>query len=153
MSEAATAKDNGQPPPRWILKIVTRLHVLLNRISGGRLFNTLGGDEVCFVDMRGAKSGKQYTIPLMYVPWKEGVVLVASQGGAPKNPVWYYNLKANPDIDVRWREKSWQLRARLASDEEKTSIWPVCDEHYAPFAEYRQRTSRNIPIFICEPRA
>jgi hypothetical protein len=77
----------GAPPPRWVLKTFTGIHMVLHRLSGGRLFNTLGGDEVCFVTMKGAKSGRSLTIPLMY----------------------------------------------------------------APYAEYRTRTNRDIPIFVCEP--
>jgi deazaflavin-dependent oxidoreductase (nitroreductase family) len=139
-------------PPRWVLKLVSRTHTLLNRITAGRAFNTLGGDEVCFVTMTGAKSGRRITMPLMYVPHGQGVLLVASQGGAPKNPFWYNNIARNPDIAVRYRGKDMKLRARLATPEEKPSLWPVCDAAYAPFVDYRARTSRDIPIFVCEPR-
>lgn len=148
---AAAAKDPGKAPPRWAVKAWTRVHVFLNRASGGRLLNTMGGDEVCFVTMRGAKSGRTLTIPLMYVPHGEGVLLVASLGGAPRNPVWYGNLVAHPEIEVRHRGRRMKLRARLATPDEKSALWPVCDRHYAPYADYRRRTSRDIPIFVCEP--
>ncbi|MFP6665364.1 MAG: nitroreductase family deazaflavin-dependent oxidoreductase [Deltaproteobacteria bacterium] len=151
MSETEKETAKGRQPPSWILKLVTRMHVFLHRASGGRMFNTLGGDEVCFVDMTGAKSGRLLTIPLMYIPYEKGLVLVASLGGAPKNPVWFYNIKKNPDIEVTHRGQRWKLHARLASSEEKAVIWPIADSHYAPFADYRKRTSRDIPIFICEP--
>ncbi len=152
MSANSPPKDPGKPPPRWVLKLVTRVHVFLHRLTGGRGFNTLGGDEVCFVTMTGAKSGRRLTIPLMYVPHEKGVLLVASQGGAPRNPVWYANLVKHPEIGVSHRGRRMELRARLATAEEKPALWPICDEHYAPFAEYRRRTSRDIPIFVCEPR-
>ncbi|MBW2281778.1 MAG: nitroreductase family deazaflavin-dependent oxidoreductase [Deltaproteobacteria bacterium] len=142
---------SGSPPPRWVLKAMTRLHVFLHRVSGGGL-NKLGGDEVCFVTMTGAKSGRTLTIPLMYVPHGDGVLLVASQGGAPRNPVWYHNLVAHPDIQVEHRGDRMELRARLAGGDEKPALWPVCDRHYAPYAEYRTRTTRDIPVFVCEPR-
>jgi deazaflavin-dependent oxidoreductase (nitroreductase family) len=147
----APAKGTGAPPPRWVLKTMTRLHVFLHRLSGGRLFNTLAGDEVCFVTMTGARSGRTLTIPLMYVPHGDGVLLVASQGGAPKNPVWYHNLVKHPDITVTHRGRRLKLRARLARADEKPDLWPVCDQHYAPYADYRKRTTRDIPIFVCEP--
>ena len=147
-----TSKGRGSAPPRWAVKAMTRVHVLLHRLSGGRLFNSFGGDEVCFVTMKGAKSGHTLTIPLMYVPHGEGVLLVASQGGAPKNPVWYHNLVKHPDIEVTHRGRRMKLRARLARPEEKPALWPVADRHYAPYAEYRERTTRDIPIFVCEPR-
>jgi deazaflavin-dependent oxidoreductase (nitroreductase family) len=141
----------GAAPPRWAVKAITRLHVLLNRLSGGRMLNTLAGDEVCFVTMKGAKSGRTLTIPLMYVPYHEGVLLVASLGGAPRHPVWYHNLVKHPEIEVRHRQRRMKLRARLARPDEKPALWPICDEHFAPYADYRKRTTRDIPIFVCEP--
>lgn len=144
--------DKGKPPPRWVLKAVTRAHVFLHRLSGGRILNEFAGDEVCFVTMTGAKSGRKITIPLMYVPYGQGVLLVASQGGAPKNPVWFGNLVKHPDIEVNHRGERMSLRARQAKPEEKAALWPICDRHYAPYAEYRERTTRDIPIFVCEPR-
>jgi deazaflavin-dependent oxidoreductase (nitroreductase family) len=146
------SQETEKAPPRWAMKLISRTHVFLSRLTGGRAFNTLGGDEVCFVTMVGAKSGRAITTPLMYVPHGEGVLLVASQGGAPKNPVWYYNIVKNPDIEVRYRRRKLALRARLATAEEKPSLWPICDSRYAPYADYRARTTRDIPIFICEPR-
>ena len=152
-TDSPAASGSGKPPPRWVIKTVTRLHVLLHRLTGGRLFNTLGKDDVCFVTMTGAKSGRTLTIPLMYVPYQEGVLLVASLGGAPKNPVWYRNLVKHPDIEVNHRGQHRKLRARLATSDEKPELWPICDRSYAPYAEYRERTTREIPIFVCEPRA
>jgi deazaflavin-dependent oxidoreductase (nitroreductase family) len=143
----------GRPPPRALLKLVTRTHVLLNRLTAGRGFNTLGGNEVCFVTMTGARSGRRRTVPLMHVPHGEGVLLVGSQGGAPTDPLWVRNLRANPDIEVRQRGRRMKLRARAVRAEEKIALWPICDAHYPPYAQYRARTTRDIPIFLCEPRA
>lgn len=151
-TESPTAAGAGAPPPRWVVKAFTRLHVFLNRLTGGRLLNSLGGDDVCFVTMKGAKSGRTLTIPLMYIPYRHGVLLVASLGGAPRNPVWYHNLVKHPEIAVRHRRRRMKLRARLATPEEKPDLWPICDEHYAPYADYRKRTTRDIPIFVCEAR-
>ncbi len=150
--ESSVASERGSPPPRWLIKLFTRAHVLLHRLTGGRLFNKLGRDDVCFVMMRGAKSGRLLTIPLMYVPYRDGVLLVASQGGAPRNPVWYGNLVKHPEIEVEHRGRRMSLRARLAREDEKPALWPICDAHYAPYADYRKRTTRAIPIFVCEPR-
>jgi deazaflavin-dependent oxidoreductase (nitroreductase family) len=146
-----TAADAGAPPPRWVLKAMTRLHVILHRLSGGRRFNSVGGNDVCFVTMKRAKSGRTLTIPLMYIPYGAGVLLVASQGGAPKNPGWYFNLVKYPDIEVSQRDRRMTLRARVATADEKPELWPICDQHYAPYADYRARTNRDIPVFVCEP--
>ena len=152
MSATDQVELNQFNPPKWILKAMSRTHIFLNRLSMGKMFNTLQGDEVCFVTMTGAKSGRSITTPLMYVPHNDGILLVASRGGSPKHPVWYYNIAKNPDLNVRYRGKEMQLRARLASAEEKPALWPVCDTHYAPFADYRARTDRDIPMFICEQK-
>lgn len=146
-----TSNAAGSPPPRWAIKALTRTHVFLHRLSGGRFFNRIAGDDVCFVGMKGAKSGRNLILPLMYVPHRDGVLLVASLGGAPKNPAWYHNLVKHPEIEVSHRGHRMALRARLASPDEKAALWPVCDQHYAPYADYRRRTTRDIPIFVCEP--
>lgn len=148
---ASPATSAGSVPPRWVVKTIARVHVFLNRLTGGRSFNSMNGDDVCFVTMKGAKSGRTLTIPLMYVPYKEGVLLVASLGGAPRNPVWFHNLVKHPEIAVTHRGRGMKLRARIARPDEKPALWPLCDQHYAPYAEYRERTTRDIPIFVCEP--
>ena len=134
------------------IKTITKIHKFLRGLTGGRILNTLGGDEVCFAAMTGAKSGRSLNVPLMYVPYKKGVLLVASQGGNPNNPICYHNLTKNPDVTVEHRGKHMKLRARLAGAEEKANLWPICDSHYAPFVDYRSFTDRDIPIFVCEPR-
>ena len=148
---AATSTSTDAPPPRWVLKTMSRLHVFLHRLTGGRLLNRLGDYDVCFVTMKGAKSDRTLTIPLVYVPYRDGVLLVASQGGAPRNPAWYHNLVKYADIVVSHRGHRMKLRARLAMANEKPDLWLICYQQYAPYAEYRKRTTRNIPIFVCEP--
>jgi deazaflavin-dependent oxidoreductase (nitroreductase family) len=143
--------DKGSaPPPRWVLKTYTRVNVFVYRLTGGRLMNTLAGLPIVLVKMKGAKSGKMKTVPLMYVPHEKGVVLVASQGGAPKHPVWYHNLVKNPQIEVTQGGTRKALTARRVSDEEKAQLWPTCVKYYPPFQQYQNRTERNIPVFLCE---
>ena len=151
MTTDTNQKDLGKPPPRWVLKTMTRIHVFLHRLSGGHMLNKLGGDDVCFVTMTGAKSGRTLTIPLMYVPYNDGVLLVASQGGAPKNPVWYYNIAADPNIEVTVGGQARKMLARQVSDEEKAALWPHLVSLYPDFDEYQARTDRNIPVFECSP--
>lgn len=135
-----------------VIKPFSRLNVFMYRLTGGRVMGTLTGRPVMLVTMTGAKSGKTRTIPLMYVPYKEGVIVVASLGGAPKSPVWYNNLIANPDIVVQYKSNKMNLRARQVDDAEKAVVWPVCVEHYSEYGDYQKRTDRNIPVFVCEPR-
>jgi deazaflavin-dependent oxidoreductase (nitroreductase family) len=137
---------------RQFIKPFSGLNAFVYKLTGGRLMGSFQGRPVVLIEMKGAKSGKTRTIPLMYVPYKEGVIIVASQGGAPKSPVWYKNLVANPDIVAQYRGKKMKLRARQVDDEEKARVWPTCVEHYPPFEDYQKRTDRNIPVFVCEPR-
>jgi deazaflavin-dependent oxidoreductase (nitroreductase family) len=112
---------------------------------------TFADKDICVVRMRGAKSGAWRDVPLMYVPNDEGVLLVASLGGAPQNPVWYHNLVANPDIDVTVKGTTRRLRARRATPQEKQALWPLCVAAYPPYEDYQKKTTRDIPVFICEP--
>jgi deazaflavin-dependent oxidoreductase (nitroreductase family) len=147
----AEENDKGeQPPPRWVLKLFTKINVLVYKLSGGRLMNELSGMPICLVEMTGAKSGKKRTIPLMYVPHERGPILVASQGGAPKNPVWYNNLVAHPAVKVTQGGKTLSLKARQVDDSEKRELWPTCTKYYPPYQDYQERTPRNIPVFVCE---
>jgi deazaflavin-dependent oxidoreductase (nitroreductase family) len=149
-----------RPMSEWQMRIMKRVLAPFSRwnarrylASDGRSMNRLLGREICVATMTGAKSGKRRDVPLMYVPYREGVILVASLGGAPKHPTWYYNLVSHPDVDVRVKDKTLRLRARLASPAEKADVWPTCVEHYPDYASYQARTERDIPVFICEPRA
>ena len=137
---------------RTFLKPFSKLNSIVYRMTGGRVMGRLQGRPVMLVTMTGAKSGKSRTIPLMYVPYKDGVIVVGSQGGAPSSPVWTMNLIANPEIVVQYRNKKMKLRARRVDDEEKAAVWPHCLDHYHEFDDYQKRTDRNIPVFVCEPR-
>ncbi len=147
--KTATAEEITKILP--YLKVFSSLNEKIYRWSGGRILGKLNGYDVSLVTMTGAKSGKKRVIPLMYVPYKEGVIIVASQAGAPKNPVWFNNLVAHPDIEVRYKNNKMRLRARRADAEEKQLVWPVCCKHYPDYDVYQKRTDRDIPVFICEP--
>ena len=136
---------------RRFIKPFSGLNVFVYRLTGGRLMGSFQGRPVCLVAMTGARSGKPRTIPLMYVPYKDGVILVASQGGAPKSPVWYYNLVKHPEVEVQVKGRKMKLRARQVEGEEKAEAWQACVEHYPAYDDYQARTDRSIPVFVCEP--
>jgi deazaflavin-dependent oxidoreductase (nitroreductase family) len=149
-----------RPMSEWQMRImrlivgpVSRFNARRYLASDGRSLGRIAGRDICVASMTGAKSGKRRDVPLMYVPYREGVLLVASLGGAPKHPTWYYNLVSQPDVDVRVKEKTLRLRAHLATPAEKAAVWPTCVEYYPDYANYQARTDRDIPVFICEPRA
>jgi deazaflavin-dependent oxidoreductase (nitroreductase family) len=137
---------------RRFIRPFSALNRLVYQLSGGRLMGDFQGRPIMLVTMKGAKTGKKRTVPLMYVPYKDGVIAVGSQGGAPKSPVWVKNLQAHPDVTVRAVGKTMKLRARQVDDAEKARLWPICVQHYREFADYQARTERNIPVFVCEPR-
>ncbi|NNL84524.1 MAG: nitroreductase family deazaflavin-dependent oxidoreductase [Myxococcales bacterium] len=139
------------PPKRWFIRAFGIIHWAVFRLSGGRLSNSLQGDEICFLETTGAKTGKVRKAPLMYVPYEQGVLMVASVGGTEKHPFWYWNILKNPEVIVTHRNRRMRLKARLATPEEKPRVWPICVQAYPPFAEYQTRTKREIPVFVAEP--
>lgn len=133
------------------MALMTRIHVWAYVTSQGRVGRTFAGAPCCMVVMTGAKSGKKRMIPLIHIPDGEEIILIASQGGMDRNPAWYYNLKANPDIEVIADGTTRKMVARQANDAEKAERWPIALSVYKDFDEYQARTDRDIPLFICSP--
>lgn len=101
----------------------------------------------------GRKSGKTFTTPLLYLEDGRDLVIVASQGGLPKDPQWYRNLVATPEVTVRLRGEGVRpVRARVADPDERASLWPRLVDLYADFAKYDAWTEREIPVVVLEPR-
>lgn len=121
--------------------------------TGGREANTLRdtGLPIIIVTTVGAKSGNVRKTPLMRVEHDGQYALVASMGGAPKHPVWYFNLKANPDsVMVQDGPAPFPVRVRELAGEERAVWWDRAVAAYPPYAEYQQRTGRTIPVFLAE---
>ena len=133
------------------MKLFTLLNLAVYKLSGGRLMTRLSGKPICLVTMIGRRSGKPREIPLMHVRDGQDKILVASMGGLSKHPVWYYNLKANPDITILADGVRRAYRARQVGPEEKAELWPIIVDAYPPYDEYQARTDRDIPVFRCEP--
>ena len=121
------------------------------RITGGRIMGKLRGMDICVVKTKGAKSRKIRYIPLMLVPYEEGVILVASMGGAPAHPSWYWNIKAHPDVLVYLKGNKLDLVAEQVSDDKKAELWSLICSFYPPYDDYQKKTERNIPVFNCQP--
>ena len=101
---------------------------------------------------RGRKSGKLFTIPLLYMNDGENVIVVASQGGLPNHPQWYRNLVACPDTVVQIRGERREVKAVVAGQQERNRLWPKLLEVYADFGTYQSWTEREIPVIILQPR-
>ena len=127
--------------------------MFLYRRTSGRLGHTVPGlGPILLLDHVGVKSGVKRTAPLIYVEDGEDVVLVGSKGGFPKNPAWFYNLKANPETTVQIKGERRPVRARIAGAEERGRLWGKAVEVYPGYRTYQARAGREIPLVILEPR-
>jgi F420H(2)-dependent quinone reductase len=131
-----------------------RQQVELYESSGGKQGTTLmqTGLPCIIVTHQGNKTGAIRKIPLMRVRVGDGYVLVGSMGGQPKNPVWVYNLRANPDVEIRDQAEVFKMRVREVTDEsERQRLWDASAAAYPPYNDYQAKTSRKIPVFLAEP--
>ena len=136
-------------PIGWVREQV-EVYERSNGAEGTTLRET--GLPVIIVTHRGNKTGHVRKTPLMRVKDGDGYVLVASQGGAPKNPVWVYNLRANPNVEIRDLADIHSMRVReVRDDAERERLWTLCVAAFPPYEDYKNRTSRRIPIFVAEP--
>jgi deazaflavin-dependent oxidoreductase (nitroreductase family) len=137
------------PSPRqWV-----RDQVDLYEKSGGTQGTTLRdtGLPVIIVTHRGNKTGAIRKTPLMKVQDGPSYVLVGSMGGAPQNPVWVYNLRANPSVEIRDLTQEQPMRVREVTDDaERARLWKLAVAAFPPYEEYQAKTTRKIPLFVAE---
>ena len=142
-------EDEYEPSPRaWV-----RDQVQLYESSGGTQGTTLRdtGLPVVIITNRGARSGKLRKTPVMRVEHDGRYAAVASQGGAPTNPYWYHNLRADPLVELQDGPRRQDMVAREVTGDERAQWWERAVAAYPPYAEYQQRTARQIPVFVLEP--
>ncbi|WP_280244884.1 nitroreductase family deazaflavin-dependent oxidoreductase [Nocardia abscessus] len=120
--------------------------------SGGTEGATLQGKPIILLTTKGAKSGKLRKTPLMRVEHDGEYAVVASLGGAPKHPVWYYNIKAEPHVELRDGPVNKDYTAREVFGEEKAQWWDRAVQVWPDYANYQTRTDRQIPVFVLTPR-
>jgi deazaflavin-dependent oxidoreductase (nitroreductase family) len=139
------------PSPRqWV-----RDQVELYEGSGGTQGTTLRdtGLPVIIVTHKGNKTGAMRKTPLMKVKVGASYVLVGSVGGAPQNPVWVYNLRANPDVEIRDLASVQPMKVReVDDDKERARLWKLAVAAFPPYEEYQAKTTRKIPLFVAEPK-
>ncbi|WP_374228848.1 nitroreductase/quinone reductase family protein [Streptomyces sp. ET3-23] len=140
--------DQNWPLLSW----VARTHAALYRGSHGILGHCLPGlPPALLLDHYGARTGRRRTTPLLY--GRDGLcfIVVASKGGHPENPAWFYNLLAHPDAVVQVGASRLRVRARVANLEQYEHLWEIMTDLYSGYEIYRRRTQRVIPIVILEP--
>ena len=129
----------------------TRDQVAGYEASGGAEHNTLRGRPVIILTSRGAKTGKIRKIALMRVEHEGRYAVVASQGGAPRHPVWYYNLVGDPHVELQDGPTPQDMTAREVFGDEKAEWWERAVAAFPNYAEYQAKTERVIPLFVLEP--
>ena len=134
-------------PTEWV-----RNQVELYESSGGTEGTSLNGLAVIIVTNKGRKTGAIRKTPLMRVADGDNYVLVASRGGAPTHPVWYYNLQADPNVEIRDGVDVHSMKVREVEDSaERQRLWDIAVEAFPPYQDYQDKTDRSIPVFIAEP--
>jgi len=141
-----------------IIKVMSQVTTAVYRWTGGLLGSTwrVGsafpwGIPVLLLTTTGRKSGQPRTLPLLFIEEGDRIIIVASKGGLPSEPLWYKNLVANPECDVQIKRRKLKAKARTASPEEREALWPKLVAHYPDFASYATWTDRIIPVVILEP--
>ncbi|MER5791349.1 nitroreductase family deazaflavin-dependent oxidoreductase [Streptomyces sp. NPDC001980] len=136
-------------PTAWV-----REQVELYESSGGKEGTTLmdTGMPVILLTTLGVKSGKIRKTPLMRVEHDGAYAVVASQGGAPKHPVWYFNVTSHPAVELQDGPVKQDMTAREVTGAEKAEWWERAVAAYPPYADYQKKTSREIPVFVLEPK-
>ena len=129
-----------------------RANILLFRCTGGILGSWMPrGARIGLLTTTGRKTGRRRTVALLYLRDGERIVLVASQGGMPRHPIWFLNLKANPEVEFQIGPVPRPYRARRADEAERLSYWRQVCQIYPDYETYQQRTEREIPLVILEP--
>ena len=137
-----------------LLRRMMDVHTLVYRATSGLVGHRIPGlAPTLLLDHVGAKSGVKRTSPLLYIPDGDDLVIVASKGGYPKHPAWFYNLKANPDTTVQVGSERRSVHARVATPQERARLWPRVIDAYSGYADYQARAGREIPLVILERRS
>ena len=140
--------------PKWIKE---HLALYLSDGEAGHLWDaSLGGAEGMLTTLLlttvGRRSGKAFVIPLIYRPTDTGgYCVIASKGGAPAHPAWYLNLSADPNVKVQVANDKFDALARVATGDERTALWNMMVEYYAPYTDYQAATDRQIPVVVLDP--
>ncbi|HEY5729356.1 MAG TPA: nitroreductase family deazaflavin-dependent oxidoreductase [Anaerolineales bacterium] len=131
----------------WNKKIIDEF-----RANDGKVGGHFEGKTLLLLHTTGAKSGQERINPTAYVKDGERFVIIASKGGSPTNPDWYYNLTANPLATVEVGTETFQVRAEVAEEPERTRLYNKMVEMMSGFDDYRHKTTRVIPVFVLTPR-
>ncbi|HJU51025.1 MAG TPA: nitroreductase family deazaflavin-dependent oxidoreductase [Acidimicrobiia bacterium] len=128
----------------------SRAHTILYRATGGRFGRRARGMEYLLLTTTGRRSGKRHTVPLLYLREDPSLAVIASFGGKPRHPDWYWNLRQDPNVDVQVEGERFTATAREADAEERARLWPRAVAVWPGYAVYQKRTDRQIAIVILD---
>ena len=131
-----------------LMKSIQRANTWVYRWSGGKLWNQMNGAPLLLLTTRGRKTGKPRTLPLIFTADGQDLVVVASKGGWTEDPLWYRNLKADPNVEVQLGARKRSMLAATADAAERARLWPRVVAVYQPYADYQSWTDREIPLVI-----
>jgi deazaflavin-dependent oxidoreductase (nitroreductase family) len=154
MSVATSTTPTGRRlsgPAKVLIRFFSRAHAALYRFTAGAVSGRLGRSPVLLLTTVGRKTGKERSVPLLYLTDGDRLVVVGSVGGAARHPDWWLNLRANPEARVQVGRRTLQVRAELAGPEERRRLWPLLVAMYPPYDDYQKATSREIPVIILHP--
>jgi len=132
-------------------RVISSIHRGLYRASGGKIVGRIGQLNVLLLTTTGRKSGRSRTVPLLYTPANGSYAVVASMGGAPRNPEWCLNLRAHRLAMVEIGRDRVEVRAREVEGEERARLWRAMVDGYPGYDRYQERTTRRIPVVLLEP--
>jgi F420H(2)-dependent quinone reductase len=136
-----------------VLRHLVGGHTAVYRATRGLVGHHVpGAPPMLLLDHVGARSGKVRTTPLAYLQDGQNLVLVASKGGHPRNPAWFHNLMENPETTIQVGAERRAVRARIAEGEERERLWVEVVDLYGGYRDYQERTDRQIPLVVLEPR-
>jgi F420H(2)-dependent quinone reductase len=133
------------------LKLVLSIYVFLYRLTSGAIGGQMAGLQVLLLTTTGRKTGQRRTTPLGYFKQDGNFVLIASNAGADRNPAWFYNLKSNPQVAIQIGNRQMAAHAEQADPEKRTQLWTELVKLAPAYAQYSQRTKREIPMVIVQP--
>ena len=136
---------------RWLIRGLSKTHLVVYRLSGGRFLSRVAGMPVLLLTTTGRRSGKARTTPLTFFRDGADLVVIASNGGADKPPDWSLNLRQNPRAVVEIGTDELTVQTRTASAEERERLWVGITATYSGYARYQKKTVRQIPVLILTP--
>jgi F420H(2)-dependent quinone reductase len=139
------------PNIRWLIALITALHRFVYVRSGGWIGGWLPGQRFLLLTTTGRRTGRERTMPLLYVPDGGRFVVVGSNGGDDRPPAWWLNLQKQPAARVQIDRQHHRVSARQARGAECDALWARLEQSYRYYADYRRRTSREIPVVVLEP--